>query len=162
LAAAIVGFLFYNLPPARIFMGDSGSLFLGFCLAVIPLIGSQTHPRELGVLTAGTIIALPVFDVFAAILRRRRKGLGIMEPDREHLHHKLLDLGFNVRNILAMTYLVGLGLGLAALMAATGDNRQSLLILMAALLALGGLFITLHFAKRKLMKNGMGNGAGDK
>ncbi|MEI6873638.1 MAG: MraY family glycosyltransferase [Spirochaetota bacterium] len=148
LAAAIVGFLFYNLPPARIFMGDSGSLFLGFCLAVLPLLYGEAHPRELSVLAAGTILGVPIFDVFAAILRRRRRGQAVMEPDREHLHHKLLWFGLDTRHILAIVYTTSLGLGVAAIAAAGFSDVGSLFILLLALAVLTMLFLVLHFLKQ--------------
>jgi UDP-GlcNAc:undecaprenyl-phosphate GlcNAc-1-phosphate transferase len=104
LVGAIVGFLFYNFPKASIFMGDSGSLFLGFSLALLPLLHKSSYPIEAGILPGITVLLVPIFDVFAAILRRSRRGQSIMMPDREHIHHKLMDFGFEPRQILAMVY----------------------------------------------------------
>ena len=152
LAGAIVGFLFYNMPKARVFMGDAGSLFLGFTLAVLPLIGVDAHPREFGVLPAATILAVPIFDVFAAIIRRTKRRAHVMSPDREHLHHKLLDLGLETRLILTMIYLVCLGLGTAVVVSAGLSDGLgfALLLVTLALLAIG--FVVLHFIKEGAKK----------
>jgi UDP-GlcNAc:undecaprenyl-phosphate GlcNAc-1-phosphate transferase len=116
LVGAISGFLVFNFPKAKIFMGDSGSLFLGFLLAVLPLLHKSAFPAQAGILPAITVLLIPIYDVFAAILRRLRRKTSIMTPDREHLHHKLLDLGYDNRQILGFLYgscifLAGVSLG---------------------------------------------------
>ena len=106
LLAALFGFLTFNFPPARLFMGDSGSLSLGFALSVIPLLAAETSASRtlFIILIPGTLLIIPILDTASAILRRIRRKLPIHSPDREHLHHKLLDLGLNVRSILALVY----------------------------------------------------------
>jgi UDP-GlcNAc:undecaprenyl-phosphate GlcNAc-1-phosphate transferase len=155
LAGAIVGFLFFNLPPARIFMGDSGSLLIGFCLAALPLLGDTGHPRTLSVLAAGTILAVPVFDVFAAILRRKRRGKRVMEPDREHLHHKLMDHGLGVRSILAIVYVACICLGTVAAAGRVLGPGLHFWVLIGSLVLLAVAFVILHFAKERRVN---GNG----
>jgi UDP-GlcNAc:undecaprenyl-phosphate/decaprenyl-phosphate GlcNAc-1-phosphate transferase len=104
LLGAILGFMLFNYPPARIFMGDSGALFLGFTLAVIPLLRTP-GPTSLGDLLApATVLALPILDVVAAIVRRVREKRPIYSPDKEHIHHKLLALGLKDTTILVITY----------------------------------------------------------
>ncbi len=107
LAGAVAGFLLFNLPPARIFMGDSGSLFLGHILAVIPLLGLNAFPSRpgLAMMVPATVLIIPILDTVSAIFRRTRRGLPIHTPDREHLHHKLLDLSLTNRQILLVIYL---------------------------------------------------------
>jgi UDP-GlcNAc:undecaprenyl-phosphate GlcNAc-1-phosphate transferase len=106
LLGAIAGFLIYNLPPASIFMGDSGSHFLGFTLALLPLLGIS-RAASLGTLIVPiTLLLIPVLDVAAAIFRRLRMGLPPWQADREHIHHKLLDLGLSDRKILVSVYSV--------------------------------------------------------
>jgi UDP-GlcNAc:undecaprenyl-phosphate GlcNAc-1-phosphate transferase len=104
LLGAILGFMLFNYPPARIFMGDSGALFLGFTLAVIPLLkGSGT--TTLGeLLVPATVLAVPILDVVAAIVRRVREKRPIYSPDKEHIHHKLLGLGLKDTTILPIIY----------------------------------------------------------
>ena len=102
LAATVLSFLVFNFPPAKIFMGDGGSLILGFAIAVLPLLNGDGSLLPL----AGplTVIMIPVLDVFASIIRRRRKGLHFFIADREHTHHKLLDFGLTNRQILSIVY----------------------------------------------------------
>jgi len=106
LAGALVGFLAYNRPKARIFMGDSGSLFLGFVLGSLFFIGVPTgSPLSYGgVGVSLTLLVVPVIDMVGAIIRRVRKGRPIFSPDREHIHHKLMDFGFSVPGILGIIY----------------------------------------------------------
>ncbi|MDL2211894.1 undecaprenyl/decaprenyl-phosphate alpha-N-acetylglucosaminyl 1-phosphate transferase [Erysipelotrichaceae bacterium OttesenSCG-928-M19] len=89
LLAAIIGFLFHNFYPASIFMGDTGSLFIGYMIATISLLGFKSS----AFLTLGPaifILAIPILDTFLSIIRRKVKGKAIMAPDKEHLHHTLM------------------------------------------------------------------------
>lgn len=104
LVGAILGFLVFNRPPAKIFMGDSGALFLGFAVAVLPLISAGSGRIEIGFLPAVTLLVIPIFDTFAAIIRRVRMGSSVFLPDKLHLHHKLLSLGLSVRGALGIIY----------------------------------------------------------
>jgi len=149
LAGALVGFLFFNFPKASIFMGDSGSLFLGYVLSVLPLLDGSQRPWLLGVMPAGTVLAVPIFDVFAAMIRRRRRGDSIMTPDREHLHHKLLDQGLEVRQILAIIYTICIGLGAVVAMGVYMTPSCATIIQAVALVILAGGFIVLHYYKER-------------
>jgi UDP-GlcNAc:undecaprenyl-phosphate GlcNAc-1-phosphate transferase len=106
LVGALLGFLKYNFPPAKIFMGDSGSLFLGFALAVFPLMGISRAGSLGALLIPVTILLVPIIDMLAAIIRRLRKRQSIAAPDKEHIHHKLLALGLGERKILIVIYSV--------------------------------------------------------
>lgn len=106
LFGALLGFLRYNFPPAKIFMGDSGSLFLGFALAVFPLFGISEEGSLSTLLIPITILLVPIIDTLAAIIRRLRKRTSIATPDKEHIHHKLLSLGLGEKKILAVIYSV--------------------------------------------------------
>jgi len=117
LLGSLIGFLVFNFPPARIFMGDSGSLLLGFTLSVIPLLGSTGAP-PVGVCFAPlTILSIPIIDTAAAIVRRVRRRLPIHSPDKEHIHHVLLALGMKERTILLAIYSYCAYLGAAAVVA---------------------------------------------
>lgn len=110
LAGAIVGFFLFNKPPARIFMGDSGSLFLGYVLATLPLLEtSKETPLALGV--SVTLLLIPVADTLFAMTRRLVRKQPISNPDREHLHHMLLDFGFSNWAILGIVGVYSLALG---------------------------------------------------
>ena len=115
LAGGIMAFLLFNLPPARLFMGDSGALFIGFALASLPLIQPIDSAAGMPILLSLTILLVPLLDTVAAILRRLRRHTPISEPDREHIHHKLLDLGVSNRGILAIIYTIGILLGLSSI-----------------------------------------------
>ena len=101
---ATLGFLCFNFPPAKIFMGDSGALFIGFTLAVLPIISPMNGSGEVSLLSAITVLLIPIYDTFAAIIRRTRSRVSIFTPDKLHLHHKLLALGLSVRSALLVVY----------------------------------------------------------
>lgn len=101
---AIVGFLRYNLPPAIIFMGDSGSMLIGFTLAVLPLTGIS-KAASLGTLIIPiTLLTVPIIDILSAVIRRIINKRPIISPDKEHIHHKLLDIGMSEKKILILIY----------------------------------------------------------
>jgi UDP-GlcNAc:undecaprenyl-phosphate GlcNAc-1-phosphate transferase len=149
LVGAISGFLVFNFPKAKIFMGDSGSLFLGFLLAILPLLHKSVFPKEAGILSAITVLLIPIYDVFAAILRRRRRGQSIMMADREHLHHKLMDLGFETRQILAIVYAACMGLGGIAILGSKIAFNVFFWLVMTAWIVLAGWFLYLHFHRKR-------------
>lgn len=113
LAGATVGFLCFNFHPASIFLGDSGSLFLGFMLAGIGLIGSQKSPTVIAVAIPIVSLGLPVLDTTLAVARRFLRGQPIFSADRAHIHHRLLSLGHSPRRVALLLYsacaLLGLG-----------------------------------------------------
>ncbi len=106
LLGALLGFLPYNFYPARIFLGDSGSLFLGFVVAALTLRG--TH-REVGTitLTAPILLGLPLVEAAVTLLRRWMAGAPLLPGDRGHFHHKLLELGLSQRQAVLRLYAVG-------------------------------------------------------
>jgi UDP-GlcNAc:undecaprenyl-phosphate GlcNAc-1-phosphate transferase len=104
LFGATGGFLCFNMPPAKIFMGDSGSYLLGFCLAVLPLMGISKVAAFGTLILPITLLTVPIVDTASAIFRRLRQGRSIASPDKEHIHHKLLLLGLNEKQILAVIY----------------------------------------------------------
>ncbi len=91
LVGSIAGFMVYNFPPAKIFMGDSGSLFLGFILAVIPVFGFEGAIGVFAPAPVLTLLFIPVLDTILAMYRRIGRGLPIHSADKEHLHHRLID-----------------------------------------------------------------------
>ncbi len=121
LLGAAVGFLVYNVPPARIFMGDSGSLLLGFVLATLPLLRGSGQPDgitlTLDLAATVAVLGLPVLDTATAIVRRIRAGLPIHHPDKHHLHHKLQAIGLSDRSLFVVALAAGLVLGTVAFVA---------------------------------------------
>lgn len=111
---SVAGFLVFNFPPAKIFMGDSGSLFLGFSLAVLPLMGISKTAAVGTLIIPITLLTIPIIDILSAIIRRIRQGRSIFSADMEHIHHKLLDMGLAERKILLFIYSFSLYLGIVA------------------------------------------------
>ncbi|XXY53872.1 MraY family glycosyltransferase [Sorangium sp. So ce269] len=126
LAGAIVGFLFHNFHPATIFMGDTGSMFLGFMLAAIPLFGVGTHKggTALAVLVPLLALGLPIFDMISAMVRRYIARRPIFAADRSHIHHKLLDKGHSHRSAVLILYGLSLLFTVVALVAYVGRSHE--------------------------------------
>ena len=123
LFGSIVGFLVFNFPPAKIFMGDGGSLFLGFTVATLPFFGNHDPVRaSLLLITAITVSLVPILDTFSSMLRRAINRKPFYHPDRAHLHHKLLDIGLKNHSILIIIYAFCLILGGICLLAALFDH----------------------------------------
>ncbi|HEY9722158.1 MAG TPA: MraY family glycosyltransferase [Oscillatoriaceae cyanobacterium] len=115
LIGATIGFLRYNWNPAKIFMGDSGSLFLGFTLATLSVIGVLKLVATAALLVPVLILGVPIFDTAFAIVRRALQRRPIFSPDRGHLHHRLLGLGLSQRRAVIVIYGICLLLGGTAL-----------------------------------------------
>jgi UDP-GlcNAc:undecaprenyl-phosphate GlcNAc-1-phosphate transferase len=107
-AGACLGFLFYNFNPAKVFLGDSGALFLGFMLASISIIGTLKTPLFISLLVPVLIVGLPVLDVLLSILRRLGKGQRIMDADKDHIHHRLLKWGWTQKEVVLLMYVITL------------------------------------------------------
>jgi len=117
LAGALVGFLPYNFNPAKTFMGDVGSDFLGFALAVISILGVAKTYTAIVIIAPLIVLALPVFDTLFAIVRRIIKGKSlkaIIMPDRGHLHHKILDKGYSQKQAVLILYGISATFGMFA------------------------------------------------
>ena len=114
-AGAGFGFLPYNFNPAKIFMGDTGALFLGFILACISIQGFLKLSAIISFAVPIIVLGLPIFDTLFAIIRRVLTGRSPMSPDRGHLHHRLLDMGFSQKQTVAILYTITAVLCLTAL-----------------------------------------------
>lgn len=153
---ATLGFLVYNFPPASIFMGDSGSQFLGFIISVISLLGFKNITFK-SFLIPLVILAIPIFDTLFAILRRLLKGESIGTPDKEHLHHQLLKLKFSTKTSIILIYIINLAFAAVSIFVSIGDNRVASYIYIILILLL--LFVVLktdilfEHKKRKKTKN---------
>lgn len=106
LAGAILGFLRYNFNPATIFLGDSGSLFIGFLLSALALAGTQKAPTIVAVAIPVVSFGLPILETSLSILRRLISGRPVFTADREHIHHKLLQHGLSHRQVVIVLYAV--------------------------------------------------------
>ncbi len=115
LFGSCLGFLPFNLNPARIFMGDTGALFLGYSLAVMSISGVFKLHAVLAFIVPLIVFAIPIFDAFFAIIRRLAAGKSPFSPDRGHLHHKLIDMGFTQKESVKLIYATCAMLGLVAI-----------------------------------------------
>ena len=116
LAGSSLGFLPYNFNPARIFLGDAGSLFIGYVFATVSIIGASKQAIAISLVIPLVVLALPVLDTAAAIVRRALAGKRITEADRGHFHHQLIfRFGLNVRQAVLLIYAVCFVLGAVAL-----------------------------------------------
>jgi len=121
LAGATLGFLPYNFNPARIILGDTGSLFIGYVFATVSIIGTSKTAIAVGLIAPLVVLALPILDTAAAIYRRARSGKRITEADRAHFHHQLIfRYGLNVRQAVLLIYAICIILGAVALYLAGG------------------------------------------
>lgn len=139
LACSSFGFLRYNFYPAKIFMGDTGSLFLGFNLAVLAIMGLTKSTTVISLFLPVIILGIPILDTILAIFRRYYSGKPIFSADKEHLHHRLLDIGLSHRGTVLAIYGVSLILGLSAILMASLSTPQGMLIM---LFVTSGVFIT--------------------
>ena len=117
LAGALIGFLPYNFNPAKTFIGDVGSDFLGFSLAVISILGVAKTYTAIVIVAPLIVLALPVFDTLFAIVRRIVKGKSlkaVIMPDRGHLHHKILDKGYTQKQAVLILYGISATFGMFA------------------------------------------------
>jgi UDP-GlcNAc:undecaprenyl-phosphate GlcNAc-1-phosphate transferase len=126
LGGAVVGFLFYNFNPAKIFMGDSGSMFLGFVLASASLLGAGTQksPTLIAIVVPILALGLPITDMLMTIARRFLGRRSIFAPDRGHIHHRLLDMGLTHRRSVLSLYLLSVAFTIVALVAYFGRSWE--------------------------------------
>ena len=131
LAGGCIGFLPYNLNPAKIFMGDTGSTFLGFILAVMSIQGLFKFYTIISFAVPFLMLGLPIFDTCFAFIRRIAHGQSPMHPDRSHVHHRLIDMGFNQKQAVAVLYIISAILGLCAVVLTTSGELKAMLLLLA-------------------------------
>jgi len=138
LAGASCGFLVHNFHPARVFMGDSGSNFLGFCLGCLSLIGNRKNVAAVGLAASFIILGLPMLDMLFSMLRRTMQGRSPFSADRGHLHHMLVTLGLSQRRVALILYVVSLALGILGIVGALAGKPVVgyVLITMLALAAI--------------------------
>ncbi|HEX6987936.1 MAG TPA: MraY family glycosyltransferase [Bacillota bacterium] len=128
LAGSALGFLPYNFNPARIFMGDAGAMFLGFGLAVVSVEGLLKSTTVVALGIPILAMGLPIADTFLAIVRRIHSGRPIAEADRQHLHHRLLDMGLSHRDAVIFLYIISGWLGLSAWALTTVETVGAIVI----------------------------------
>ncbi len=153
---AVLGFLFYNFNPARIFMGDSGSYFLGYTLATTSLLGSmQGASTAVSLLVPIIALGVPIFDTLFAMVRRVLERRPIFSPDRGHVHHRLLDMGITHKRAVLILYGLSVVFTIAAIGVSIGKSWQAGIAILAASVVLvgfirfAGYFEYLHIIRRQ-------------
>ena len=144
LLGACIGFIPYNKNPASIFMGDTGSTFLGFILSAMSIQGFFKLYAIISFVVPFLILGVPIFDITFAVLRRLAKHQNPMKADREHIHHRLIDMGFSQKQTVAITYTLTGILGLAAVLL-TSSGEVKALILIGSVIVVGALGIMVIF-----------------
>lgn len=129
LGGATLGFLLFNFHPARIFLGDSGSMFLGFMVGSLALLGSQKAEAATALFIPIVALGLPILDTSLAIVRRWARRLPLSAADNQHIHHVLLSWGLTQRQAVLILYVICLVLGGAALIVALGQDETIVLVL---------------------------------
>ncbi len=135
LVGACVGFMPYNKNPAQMFMGDTGSTFLGFILATISIQGLFKYYAIISFAVPFLILGLPMFDTLFAIVRRVAHGQNPMSPDRGHIHHRLIDMGLSQKQAVAALYVVSSILGLSAVVLTASGAMRAMIFLAAVAVA---------------------------
>ena len=147
LLGSCVGFIPYNKNPAKIFMGDTGATFLGFILACLSIQGLFKLYAIISFAVPFLILGIPIFDICFAFLRRIAKGQNPMVADRGHVHHRLIDMGFNQKQAVAISYMLTAILGLAAVLL-TSSGEFKALILIGSIIIVGAIGLRIIFKKQ--------------
>jgi len=136
LFGSLSGFLLFNFNPARIFMGDSGTHFLGFLLGAASVMGSAKTATLVGLALPALALGVPIFDTLFSIIRRFLERRSLFAPDRSHIHHRLVDMGLHQRHVVIIMYgvtLLAAGLGLFMMIT---RNSGTIVVLLCVLLLL--------------------------
>ncbi len=146
LAGSCLGFLPRNFNPAEVIMGDTGALFLGFVLSVTSIIGVFKSYALVSVIIAAFSLALPIFDTAFAMIRRALNGKPIMEADRGHLHHRLIDSGYTQKQAVVILYLLSALFGVIAILIAIRDIRAAGVVAVSVVV----LFLMIHVYRSRI------------
>jgi len=129
-ASACCGFLVFNVAPARVFMGDCGSHFLGFALALLSIKGLSRHEGGFEAPVAGMLFLLPLYDLVLSVVRRLARGVHPFAADRKHVHHRLLDFGLSERSAVLGLYFLSCVSNLTAVALVLGEPLQSVVVML--------------------------------
>lgn len=140
---SVLGFLFYNFPPASIFMGDSGAMFLGFILGAISIIGVLRVSTIINLFFPIVVLGFPVLDTAFSIIRRLLEGRAPWKYDKDHLHHRFLRIGMKTEQSIAFIYLITICMSLLAIIISLLQDPY-----ISAILLFGTLFLILFILKK--------------
>jgi len=148
LTGACLGFLPYNFNPAKIFMGDTGALLLGYVLSTVSILGLFKFYAVVSFAVPFLVLALPLLDTSLAFFRRLIKGQNPMSPDRGHVHHRLLDMGLTQKQAVAVLFTVSALLGLAAVIMTT-NSKLRVLILVISIVVAAAMVVFIYRGRKK-------------
>jgi UDP-GlcNAc:undecaprenyl-phosphate GlcNAc-1-phosphate transferase len=143
MAGALLGFLVFNFPPARIYLGDGGAYLIGFCIAALSLASSNKGSIAAVMLVTIVGLGVPILDTTFALVRRALRGFPLFHADDDHIHHRLADLGFSKRRVIVAVYGICVVLSLIALSIIWSQGRT-------IPIAIGAVFLLAVFALRYL------------
>lgn len=149
LVGATLGFLPYNFNPAKTFMGDTGSNFLGYTLATVSIMGMAKGYTILAIVIPLIILGVPVFDMLFAIVRRLARHQKLTTPDKDHIHHRLLRKGFSQRQAVLILYTITSILGILSVTIISGKLKQGIMSIVIVIIAWVGGYIYNDFKMRK-------------
>ncbi|BBB91508.1 MAG TPA: MraY family glycosyltransferase [Methylomusa anaerophila] len=139
LAGSALGFLQHNFNPAKIFMGDTGSMFLGYILAAVSILGAVKSATTIALVVPIVALGLPIMDTAFAIIRRYTSGRPIFKPDKGHLHHRLLAMGLSQKQAVLLMYVISSCLGVSAIaLTAVSEIYAALILLIIVIVAFIG------------------------
>ncbi len=140
LSGSVLGFLVFNFNPASIFMGDSGSYFLGYMLAVLSIIGSIKTQTAVTILIPFIALGVPLMDTVWATIRRFIVGKKVFYPDKEHFHHKLILMGFSQRTAVLVLYFFTILMGFVAIIIVNlHDGKSAFLLVIIGIMSIAGI-----------------------
>jgi UDP-GlcNAc:undecaprenyl-phosphate GlcNAc-1-phosphate transferase len=148
---SLLGFLKYNYHPSSIFMGDAGSLFIGFILSTLTIVASYVTKGSTSLLPAlmpVIILSIPIFDTISVIIIRLKEHRPIYIGDKRHLSHRLVDMGFSPRHAVNTIYLLTVAIGLAAFLLPSLSISLSVLVFVQVIIILSIISILMFVGKR--------------
>lgn len=137
LIGAVIGFLIYNRNPAKIFMGDAGSTFLGYVLSILSIMSIDLSINKASLFVPVIILTVPIFDTGCAILRRIFSKKSVLVADRGHIHHRLLNLGYSQKKTVYIIYAIAIVSLIVGLIVYMGEHFMAGLLTVLALIVLG-------------------------
>lgn len=145
LAGAVVGFLIYNFNPAKIFMGDAGSMFIGYMLAVLALKSQSKGHTLVSLLVPIIAMGLPILDTILAFIRRYMRNQSIFSADKQHIHHMLLSRGWNQKKVVLVLYGVTIFFTLLAMLLIFNKDAESFLVMTVFSIVVGVIITKLGY-----------------
>jgi UDP-GlcNAc:undecaprenyl-phosphate GlcNAc-1-phosphate transferase len=149
---ALAGFLVLNFHPASIFMGDCGSLFIGFIMSIVGILGTYygaDSPTLYPVVTPLLILAVPLFDIFSVMAIRIRRGVSIFAADKNHFSHRLVDIGMNVRTAAVFLYIVTFCVGLPSVLLPLLPAKGVMIVFVQTLGVMSIIGILEYYGKKR-------------